>query len=129
MSEANLEKLLSAIAPRSSLRTKHGRRRTDTTYRDHMKKLLIPLLALLLAFASYYYFLSPQAVLKRKAQTALDAFSAAVQSKDRTKVDDALKTLLADSAHIRLEVNFFPMALKSPAPMAEDFDKASFITF
>jgi hypothetical protein len=69
-------------------------------------------------------------VFKRATQHALDDFSAAVKSKDRTKVAGSLKKLLPDSANIHLEISFLSITGVNPAQaMAQEFDRTSFITF
>lgn len=93
-----------------------------------MVKLIAPLVLILLLAAAggYYYYLYPPEVMKHETQEALADFSRAVATKDRGKIALALNTLMTDSVKIRLEVNFLPV---TGGIMAQDFDKAGFITF
>lgn len=85
---------------------------------------------LLVAAGGYYYYFYPPVVLKHATQHALVDFSKVVASKDRAKVVDSLKSLLSDSAKIRLEVDFLPVTgSNGTSIMAQDFDKPDFITF
>ena len=96
-----------------------------------MKFILVGIAALLFVVLSgaYYYFAWPPMVLRHKTEHALVTFNRAVATHDRAKISEALKTLLAPQAHIKLEISFFsPLKQNVPATV-QDFDKEQFLAF
>ncbi len=95
-----------------------------------VKSIIIAVITMLaLAAGGYYYFAYPPTLYKRIAQHALDDFGRAIATKDRAKISDGLKKLLADPIHIRLEVRYFSILQQGAKPMVEEFDKAGFAAF
>lgn len=95
-------------------------------------KALFAVLAIsvtLMAGGLYYQFFYPPSVMKNNTEAALSRFADAVETQDRAKVSEALQTLLADDAKIRLEVTFSAISSANVRPMTQDFDKAQFIAF
>lgn len=97
-----------------------------------MKNLLIAvaLVFALIAASLYYSFVYPPNVLKKRTDAALQSFAENVATKDRIKISESLKTLLADDAKIQLNISFFAIIqTNANKPITQDFTKDTFITF
>src|SRR5947208_187089 len=94
-------------------------------------RFYLPLLLafLLIAGGIYYQFYYPPNAFRHKTQAALDEFSAAVATKDRVKIGEALGRLLSEQAHIKLEIGFFSLSQPDSKTTAQEFDKQGFIAF
>ncbi len=90
--------------------------------------LIVLLLASVGGYEMYMHFYPP-AVMRHLTQQSLDVFSNAMSSKDRAKVAAALRDLLTDDAHVRLEIHFFTMNKNGGPGEAEEFSKPDFLNF
>ncbi len=95
-----------------------------------MKKIIIAMLAAMLAFAGYYVWFSADAKQMRVLQARLDALAADVESQDRERILQSMKSLLSDNAQVTLEVRIIaPVGQKVVSSVKQDFDKQSFASF
>jgi hypothetical protein len=93
-----------------------------------MKYLIAPLI--ILAVAMGYYFGYPPLVKQRNAQVLLNQFSEALSSNHRDKINQFLQQHVSDDAVVHLDVAFVALTSQNASKaLAQDFDKASFITF
>ena len=87
-------------------------------------------LLILIAAGCGYYFLYPPMALKHKTESALEAFSKAVESQDRAKVAASLDKYLSPIAKIHLEMTFYSvLQQEGTKPQVQDFDPATFKQF
>ncbi|NBO19151.1 MAG: hypothetical protein EBV03_08010 [Proteobacteria bacterium] len=92
------------------------------------RNVLIVLLAMV-AGGIYYKFFHVPSLLKAETENALQSFSEAVATHDRAKVGQVLGERLDAPVKIHLEVTWLSLTHKGSAPVKEDFDKSSFLTF
>ncbi len=85
--------------------------------------------ALLMLFAGVSYFIYPSLVMRHKTVQALEELNAAVAARERTKINAALKQMLAERAHIKLNVRFLFASRPNSPPVAQEFDKEHFLAF
>jgi hypothetical protein len=95
-----------------------------------MKNIILIVIALGITLGGIYFaFFNPATIMRHAAEAEAQKLNEAFATKDRAKISAALNTLLTDDAHIKLTVEFVSLTQQGQKPMAQDFDKASFITF
>lgn len=95
-----------------------------------MKFIIAGMVVLLVALSgAYYYFVWPPMALKHKTEHTLAVLNVAVDTQDRAKIANELKTLLAEQARIKLEIFFPSLPQHNAPPVVQDFDKGQFIAF
>lgn len=95
-----------------------------------MKKIIVAVLAIALAFAAYHVWFSADAKQMRVLQTRLDVLAAVVESQDRERILQSMKPLLSEQAEVVLEVRIIaPVGQKVVSSVKQNFDKQSFSAF
>lgn len=95
-----------------------------------MKKIVIALLAIVLAFIGYHVWFSADAKQMRALQAKLDSLAADVQSQDRERILQSMGSLLSEQAEVVLEVRIIaPVGQKLVSAVKQNFDKQGFASF
>lgn len=95
-----------------------------------MKKIIIAVLAIVLAFIGYHVWFSADAKQMRALQAKLDSLFADVQSQDRERILRSIRTLLSEPSEVVLEVRIIaPVGQKVVSAVKQNFDKEGFISF
>jgi len=89
----------------------------------------LAIIVLFIAGGAYYQFYYPPMVLKHKTEAVLADFGKVIESKNRSSIGSRLEQLLTEQPKLHLDVFFLSFGQPDTRPVAQDFDKANFISF